>query len=281
MKTLTLVAIVFFTACQKDDIVEIKNNELNRINPRGTIMVDRSPIQLFIFNGESNSGGIAENSLATADELSIQPRLQIWNNFENHFESLHVGVNNLLGHWVLEPWINIGHGWELELSNIIKTQYPNKTMYLLKTGQGGTTISQWDTSGVHYKTMVNRIDSAMTVLRRQHRPIQVFVFYSQGINDILYSQLPDTVWQAKTQDHLNRIKALTGPDTRIVLSQHMVNWTNYNMAMERICTNDSTGRTTFVSGVGASTQSDGLHYDYYGMKTVCDRLFGNIQSTIQ
>lgn len=277
---ISLMLSACMTSCQKENEITPTTNDgaLDRRNPNNCNI---RPVQLFIFNGESNSGGIAPNADATQNELAPQSQVQIWNNFTNHFESLHVGVNNLLGHWALEPWSTTGHGWELELSNIIRNQYPEKKVYLLKTGQGGTTISQWDTTGNFYHTMCNRIDSAMTELRRLHRPIQVFVFYSQGINDVLYSHIADTTWQRMTQEHLNRIKAHTGQDTRIVMCKHMQYYDAYNQSMVNICNADSTGRTTYIEMTGATTISDGLHYDYQGMKLLTDRLFANIQNYIR
>lgn len=53
---------------------------------------------VFVFTGESNSGGVAPNSEATAEELASTSSVQILNNTTLKFEDLDIGTNNLLDH---------------------------------------------------------------------------------------------------------------------------------------------------------------------------------------
>src|SRR5690349_13057948 len=64
----------------------------------------------FIFEGESNAGGYGNNADATTGELSSQSQVQILHNYSLAFESLHIGVNNRIGHIGHESiWYN-SHG---------------------------------------------------------------------------------------------------------------------------------------------------------------------------
>src|ERR1044072_1981924 len=102
---------------------------------------------LFIFNGESNSGGLGANSGATSHELSVRSSIQILNNYTLLFEDLHIGVNNILQHAGFNDSgpNNQNHGWELGLANKVEANaFPQTQAHLVKTGQGGSLINEWN-----------------------------------------------------------------------------------------------------------------------------------------
>lgn len=97
---------------------------------------------LVIINGESNSGGYALNSEALSSELLPRSAVQILDNTGlATWQDLDIGTNNLVGHSGLSNGST--HGFELELANRAETDsFYNEPVYLVKTGQGGSTIAQ-------------------------------------------------------------------------------------------------------------------------------------------
>ena len=99
---------------------------------------------VIVSTGESNSGGYALNTSASALEVSSRPEVQIWNVNTDVFENLDIGTNNNLDHNGLT---SATHGWELQLANDVaegvwsSIQDP---LYYVQTGQGGSTITQWE-----------------------------------------------------------------------------------------------------------------------------------------
>jgi hypothetical protein len=75
-------------------------------------------VPLIIFNGESNSGGYADNSEALPSELAPRPSVQILDNIGlASFLDLDIGTNNNVDHLGLS---NTSHGWELGLANSVE-----------------------------------------------------------------------------------------------------------------------------------------------------------------
>lgn len=160
---------------------------------------------LFIFTGESNAGGYAPNSYATAQELTATSAVNILNNNTYKFEPLHIGFNNNIGHLGLD---NTTHGFELELSNLTKAgKFVDSVIYLVKTGQGGSTIDQWDSTNAsgYWQLLTRRIDSALAILKRNYIIPNIYIIYSQGFNDIPISHSDVLIWKAKTKLHLQKI----------------------------------------------------------------------------
>ena len=123
---------------------------------------------LVVFAGESNSGGLAANSYATSGELSIRT-LPIWDNINNDgFDFLDIGTNNLLGHAGNESYSSTAHGAELQLANRYDDgDFGDRTVYLCKAGQGGTTIAAWmpvtgQYEGIYpYEVFIQRVSNAI------------------------------------------------------------------------------------------------------------------------
>lgn len=287
MKTmfLSILVSIIFSSCEKQQEITINNIETNT-RMHSLTLHNKGYVQLFVFSGESNAQGCALNTFPTISELSPQPQLQIWNSVDNEFQDLHIGYNNILRDRILGN-STLFHGWELQLSNILRQQ--SKTAYLIKTAQCGTKIIDWDSSGVLFHDMRSKLDSALREIRRlnPNKGIQVFVFYSQGINDCLYGQTSTVEWKTRTVEHLKNIRNITGRNTRIILCQNLYAYNNYNQTMEDISLEDTTGLTSFVTADSVTTQDPdtwgmyGVHYDYNGYKLLTDKMYGNIQNYIR
>jgi len=135
---------------------------------------------LIIFNGESNSGGLVYDSLLSPSELAPQSQIQILNNTSFHFESLDIGTNNNLDHFNMP----VGrHGWEANLANKVlsESSYYGDSVFLVKTGQGGSMLSEWDVNGIYFQKFKKRLDTAQYKLR--DRNLKKVIFLSIGLND--------------------------------------------------------------------------------------------------
>ena len=281
---------LFLFSCEKE---ELRPNSLSS-NER--LMVDTTGITLFIFNGESNSVGyvdILQSPIShispqediykdiiyvTENQLQPIPELQIWNNNTNTFEDLHIGVNNILGDIVLgnSPYY---YGWELELSNMVKRDHLD-SVYLVKTGQCGSKISDWDSSGTLYHIMKSRIDSSLNYLRTFNRPINIVVFYSQGINDIICGT-DSLIWKNLSVNHLSNIRNITDPNTKIVICKHMVNYENYNPLIESICNEDTSNLTTFINVDNCDVLDNSvMHFNRQGITVTCRRMYNKIRYSL-
>lgn len=152
---------------------------------------------LFIVSGESNAGGRANNEFASSAELA--PRsLKILNNANGTFEALDIGTNNLINHDALTCCGT--HGVELQLANSYDSSYFSPhACYLVKCGQGGTQINQWEPGDAAYDTMVARVALSISLIQAQtgQTPILIWL-YSQGINDMIAAVAPAT-WKAATE----------------------------------------------------------------------------------
>ena len=76
---------------------------------------DKPAKRLVVVIGESNAGGYALNSEATAAELEPRPAVLLLNNKTlKSFDPLDIGTNNLVGHTGMEHYET--HGFELMLA---------------------------------------------------------------------------------------------------------------------------------------------------------------------
>jgi hypothetical protein len=154
---------------------------------------------LLIFTGESNSGGYALNSELPTQ--SARPAVQILNNSTLLFEDLCVGVNNLIGHAGLLNGVT--HGWENGLALAAEAGDWSGAVHLVKTGQGGSVISQWDKAGAFFTTMQERVSAAKALIRAGGDVPLPFIGYSQGINDSIAATDVAT-WKAATISHFKK-----------------------------------------------------------------------------
>jgi hypothetical protein len=238
------------------------------------VLAANSQRYFFIFTGESNSGGFALNSSPTSTELAPRPQLDILNNTTLVFEDLDVGTNNLIGHTSLTN--NATHGLEIGLANLAAANLFGQTpCYLLKTGQGGSTIAQWSTGDVsgYWSTFLSRLATARGLLSGLAiQPIPI-VFYSLGINDANAGTNVAT-WKAGVVDHLSRIRAELGAETLIFLTKfqgpNLTARASINTAIDEIVAADQYSKALDTTGLSVR---DVNHWDYSGFLQLAERLF--------
>lgn len=232
----------------------------------------------FVFAGESNSGGIALNSAATEAELAPRPAVQIMNLYSGTFafEPLDIGFNNIVDHAGLSdqpayvpipPNTILIHGMELGLANAVEAGAfeGQSSVYLIKTGQGGSRISQWAEGGGFWSKFLERTNAAKAVLPTNTRWV---VWYSQGINDAIAGVLPEA-WKAETTAHFQKIKAQL-PGCRIVLTEFQSmpgggGFPVYNAAIRELVAADPSLASVATDNAG----NDGAyHWSYAGYRDV-------------
>lgn len=225
---------------------------------------------LIIFNGESNSGGLAQNSLLTSADLTPKPKIQILNNNNFVWETLQIGVNNLIDHAQLAA--NASHGWELGLSN--RADDLNTPVYLCKTGQGGSVIANWNTGGTYYTKFLQRINAAKSLLSGSGISYRAILWYTQGINDASQGADPN-IWKAATIAHFAKIR-VEFPNIPILFSHIPSQYSIFNTAISEII---AAGTNIYdISVDGAALGIDTNHWGYAGMQTIAGRM---VDKTLQ
>lgn len=230
-------------------------------------------VPVFLFMGESNSGGYALNSSATVNELAPRKEIVIWNNVTRAFQNLDIGTNNLLAHTGLEAAYGLTHGFELELANQIRDSFGLTYAYLLKAGQGGSVISQWDDGDPYQVTLENRIDSVTTALAARGQKPKWIIWVSLGINDAIASTSAST-WETAVLSWFTRVRTLCGGGTSIPIVMTRIMRTNasYQAIDDKIA--EIAAEQDFVSAASITdaTLRDANHWDYAGMKLISNRM---------
>lgn len=238
---------------------------------------------LIIIAGESNSGGIALNSLATSAELSKR-KLKILNNSTlSSFDSLDIGSNNLVGHCGMQFLTSTGHGLELQIANSYDSGYfGNINVYLCKAGQGGTVISQWadeatytaETTVEPYDTYFERVDSAIAIITRNDTVPRCILIWSQGIND---GGGNTTSWKNRTKSLFTDMRVQI-PSLPIYITRFDSMADYYYTQMTEIAS--EIGGVKIISSLGCETSAvvtgAGIHWGYYGMKILGRRIITEI-----
>lgn len=237
------------------------------------------PIPLFIFGLESNSGGYALNSDPTPEELEPREMLTILNNANFELQAMEIGVNNLIDHAGLVN--NATHGLENGLANTLAIgRFNVPEAYLVKCGQGGSTIAQWSVGNPtgYWATLVERVEDIRAQLDLLGINYQPIMFYSQGINDIIASTNPVT-WKAATIEMLGRIRTLfEDPEMPI----YITNFTDpplqamdesYNDEIDEICAEVD---FTYLLDTSDTTARDINHWDYEGFIKIAERFVDGI-----
>jgi len=243
----------------------------------GLVQIIKSKIQpyspaktfLIVFNGESNSGGYAVNADATTYERTARSSVQKIDEYTFVFESCQVGVNNKQDH--AGHTDNAEHGWELGLANNVEagTFVGKSQIHLVKTGQGGSLIANWNVGGTYFNKLTSRYNAAKSILVSEgkiHKPI---IWYTQGINDAIAGTNAST-WKAATIAHFTQLRNLMGIDTPILFAQMMVGTLgeNYNTQINEII---SEVPNCYLISSASATLRDTNHWDYSGMKLLADR----------
>ena len=236
-------------------------------------LVLNKPPLLFVFFGESNSGGIAPNSSATIQELA--PRnLKILNNSTLQIEPLDIGTNNLIGHSGLEYAMYNSHGMELELANKYDENFfPNNDVILVKCGQGGSKVSEWTNGSQYWNTMMSRINTIKSILFANN-PVNIKVMLSIGINNKGINT-PVATYKAGLKDMIQRAKTEIGANISIMKFEFVTNLaiSDYNTAISEVASEE--GVATFSTN-GLTKIADGYHLDYLGMKWACNNFLNSL-----
>jgi hypothetical protein len=225
--------------------------------------------RLIVFTGESNSGGIALNSDATAAELAVRPMLQIWDNAGTGFDSLDVGSNNLIGHDGLSEtaYQTTSHSWELQLANIVSDA--GYVQYLVKTGQGGSVLADWGTGGSYYTTLVSRVDAAIAETNIN----KVVFWYTHGINNRIAGTTTGA-FKTAVQTHIANLKA-DYPGAKFIMLKNMTDNGNdvYNTVIQEI---DDADADVVSIACSTSVQGDGNHWTYAGQKANANTFYNTM-----
>ncbi len=235
----------------------------------------------FVITGESNSGGIGLNSDATAGELDASSAVQIMNLTSGDFlfEDIDIGTNNLRDHAGLEGYYSCCHGFELQLMNSTEAHaFPdNEQVYLIKTGHGGSTVSQWAVGQTYWTKFLQRTAAAKTQLDANRKWV---VWMSLGINDAISGTALAT-WKSSMVAHINKIKDdLPGAIIILTQFQSMTNqsgYATYNAIMDDIAAEEA--NVYVVSSTGAALR-DTNHWSYAGLKTVATSMVSTTKNAL-
>jgi hypothetical protein len=238
---------------------------------QGDVLTGGTPAQsrfvpVVIFNGESNSGGTVPVGALTTEELAVRPAVQIFDNTGlASFQSLDIGTNNNVGH---DGYPNSQHvGWENGLAHSVEDgDWWNDTVYLIKTGQGGSVISHWDETDPYYVTFLARTRPALALLRAQGLVPVIYVWYTQGINDGNNST-PEGQWMEATQEYHARLRRELGY-VPIFMTKLIDVGAQYNDSIDLMVAEDP---MLFAIDVTGASTSDPHHWDYAGMNLLADR----------
>jgi hypothetical protein len=257
--------LILLLGCEK---MSAKN--FNIINSR---KLSGNEVYLVVFNGESNSGGFADNADLTAGELASRSGVQIWNNTSSAFQNLDIGTNNLISHTGLSD--NVTHGWENGLCIGVETgQLPNP-VYLVKTGQGGSIITEWNVGGSYWNTMTGRIDAAISAIEGLGKTPVIVVWYTIGINDRI-AGTNEATWRTNVEAFISNFRTEYGASIPFIMPYFMTLTTggganpnaNFNDKVADIDAADPLVYT--VSGEGGLR--DDNHWNGSGMKSLSERM---------
>jgi carbohydrate esterase-like sialic acid-specific acetylesterase len=247
-------------------------------NPNlANVFLDSNYAILLLYGGESNGTGVGDNTCASAGELDSDPKIQIMQP-TGVFEALNIGAgNNLSG-----PPSGL-HGWELELQNLIATQFSNRTVYLVKAAKGGSAISQWAFGSANWDTLNARMDNALARLNELGKIPVICMWYSQGINDAVLGT-NETVWATATLELFNNLRMkygffpiimtqligdrITYPKLDLIDAEILAMASDKNNYIYRVLT----PQTVIGSSCADSIESGGIHWQYLGIKAVADRM---------
>lgn len=230
---------------------------------------------LFIFNGESNSGGMARNDQALPSELGDRPGVKIWDNAGMaSFLTLNIPNNNHVGHDAI-PNNGTYHGWELGLANSVQAgEWLSSEVYLVKTGQGASIIAEWNVGGSYWTRFLDRTRGAISLLRSQGKIPQIYFWWTLGLNDWIGApHTPVATWKPAVVAHFAKVRAELG-FVPIFINTYMdeanMGPSGYTEALYEIAAADN--MVHIIDATGAPvTPGDVYHWTYAGMKIISGR----------
>lgn len=234
---------------------------------------------LIVFVGESNSGGYALNSDATSDELSETTLTKIWDNQSNTgFLNLKIGTpgsNNLIGHNGISPGVT--HGWELQISNLVKQGFFKGNVFLCKTGQGGSAVTHWVDGTLYngvdcWQTFLTRTTGAKNYMNANEDPYKISVFMSIGINDSGWNPPTDpNAWYTKMLTFCANIRNQL-PNAKIYAT-HIPRLNSNEIGIDNKITQLASDLPYFTAiKTDDATYRDVNHWDYSGVKLIANRM---------
>lgn len=247
---------------------------------------------LIVFAGESNSGGLANNSSATGPELAVRTLPILDNVSLTEFDPLDIGTNNLTGHLGLIYAASTGHGWELELANRYDDgDFGLHEIYLCKAGQGGTTVAMWADEATYsaesstvepYDVFIARVQAAIAIIETETGQIpHVVMFWTLGINDSGIGTNAAT-WKAAQKAVFNLMRTDLAIDLPIYMVRMQSMSDPYGTQIAEIGTELS--NITIINSTGAETTDvvagSGSHWGYTGMKQVANSLIDALISDL-
>lgn len=234
--------------------------------------VDAIDDLVVVITGESNSGGIGSNAAATSHEVEPRSAVQILELTSGNFlfEDLDIGTNNLRDHAGLEGYYNTSHGLELGLANNTEANaFPdNPQIHLIKTGHGGSQVSQWNYAGTYFTKFLQRTAAAKTQLSADPKWV---VWMSIGINDGIAGTNIST-FKTSLTTYINNIKADL-PGAIIIMTQFQSmpansGYPTINAALADVAEDEA---NVYVVDTTTATSTDGAnHWTYAGLKTVAN-----------
>lgn len=226
----------------------------------------------FIFIGESNSGGFADNSECTALELLPNQFVKHLNNDTLKLETLKISgndANNQLGHCGIIEYNGVWHGWEKELGNYARRNELRFDFYTCKNGQGGSKVAEWlgedpyvddDCTVYPFELFQERF----TVFKSQlptNKPIRYVVLASLGINDLIAGTTAAT-YETKLKQILLNVRAEVDEEKLPIFftgfNQVLSGIDDYNTAIQNVATD--IGNMHVVDMTGADLNIDGIHW---------------------
>ncbi len=228
---------------------------------------------LVIIAGESNAGSqyALNTGLPTVDTQAFAHSF-IYNNRTHTIQNLHIGTNDVLLHTGITD--NSCHAFELEIAlqteaNQTKFHAP---VYFVKAGQGGSTIGQWQ-KGVgpfYYDTLLSRVNNTLAIMGGHP---QIFLLWTQGINDGCSTVGCFTTWQTNTSTFFAQLRSDLSTYTVNILvplfTEPGMGGIGFNAYYSNIAAVTSYMRVCDTYG---ATLANGFHWDTPGVNAVADIL---------
>lgn len=248
---------------------------------------------IIIMAGESNAGGLAANSSATAPELATRTIKILNNTTLATFDFLNIGTNNLVNHVGLNYADNDAHGWELQLANSFDARaFGNRPVYIVKIAQGGTTAAMWADEATYsaesqtiepFDVAIARIQAAIHLADSIHNKTpDVVMWWSLGINDIGIATDPGT-YEDQVMAVFTAMRTEIGIEFPIIQTQFQ----SIDNTLDASISNIATGLDDVyvVNTTGAETSQvfdgSGTHWGYTGMKQVASSLISLTLTILQ
>ncbi len=257
------------------DLATPASTQLLAMNSSGVVVTTNSQFEEVIMItafGESTTGGKAPNSEAPTWQLAARSSLNFFNVNTSVFEALDVGTNNNLDHQDLN---STTHGPELELANACERGEFTKPIYYVQTGQGSSTVAQWDVGNAsgYWTKFLNRTNAAKTLLAV--KKVQHVVWLQIGQNDV--GSTNQYTFKGALRGIISRIKTQL-PGAKIIIATipgNAAGKANYNARINEL---DDDPDVIVIDG--DLTVFDTYHYDYNVNRRIANRYIAAMRSAL-